>query len=196
MRVTNEQAQANRRRVVETAAELFRDRGFDGISVADLMKASGFTHGGFYRQFPSKDGLIAEATGVAYEQLERETAGKSIDDLLIRYISPEHRDDLATGCPTTALGGSAMRQADEIRTVFATGVGTWIGMIGDTLAEQSGASDAECRAMATQLAAQAVGAIVLARAASADPSLSDGILDASLSGALTAARSLDGGSPE
>ncbi len=52
-KASREQAQQNRERVVETAARLFRERGFDGVGIADLMKEAGLTHGGFYAQFPS-----------------------------------------------------------------------------------------------------------------------------------------------
>src|SRR2546423_10879598 len=61
MKVTREQATRNRERIVETAAQRFRERGFEGIGVADLMKEAGLTHGGFFGQFSSKEDLIAEA---------------------------------------------------------------------------------------------------------------------------------------
>lgn len=62
MRVSKAQAQANRAHIVETASELFRERGFDGVGVSDLMAAAGFTHGGFYKHFGSKADLMAEAS--------------------------------------------------------------------------------------------------------------------------------------
>src|SRR5260370_17580808 len=61
MRLTQEQATENRQRIIETAGRLFRESGFNGVSVADLMKAAGFTHGGFYNHFPSKEALAASA---------------------------------------------------------------------------------------------------------------------------------------
>src|SRR5260370_20293122 len=61
MRLTKEQATENRQRIIETAGRLFRESGFNGVSVADLMKAAGFTHGGFYNHFPSKEALAASA---------------------------------------------------------------------------------------------------------------------------------------
>jgi len=65
MKVSREQAAQNRERIVEAAAQLFRERGFEGIGVADLMKEAGLTHGGFYGHFSSKDDLIAEASARA-----------------------------------------------------------------------------------------------------------------------------------
>ncbi len=68
MRVTREQAAENRERIVEVAARLLRERGFDGIGVADLMKSAGLTHGGFYGHFSSKDDLAAEAVARALDK--------------------------------------------------------------------------------------------------------------------------------
>ena len=62
VRVTREQAAANREKILEVAGALFRERGFDGIGVADIMKRAGLTHGGFYGHFASKDDLAAEIT--------------------------------------------------------------------------------------------------------------------------------------
>src|SRR3954462_4017135 len=62
MKVSREQAAQSRERIVETAARLFRERGFEGVGVADLMKEAGLTHGGFYGHFSSKEDLIAEAS--------------------------------------------------------------------------------------------------------------------------------------
>ena len=61
MRLTKEKAAENKARVIETAARLFREKGFEGVAVADLMHAAGLTHGGFYNHFESKDELTAEA---------------------------------------------------------------------------------------------------------------------------------------
>ncbi|MEV8410591.1 TetR family transcriptional regulator [Streptomyces niveus] len=66
-RVSKEQAQENRRRIVDTASRLFREQGTDGVSVADLMKAAGLTHGGFYKHFDSKEALVDEATARAFD---------------------------------------------------------------------------------------------------------------------------------
>src|SRR5256885_10740494 len=62
VRVTREQAAANREKILEVAGTLFRERGYDGIGVADIMKRAGLTHGGFYGHFASKDDLAAEIT--------------------------------------------------------------------------------------------------------------------------------------
>lgn len=99
MRVSKEQAAANREQIVHQAARLFRERGFDGIGVAELMKNAGLTHGGFYGHFDSKEQLMAEAceyaigvTGRRWRRLVSDSDGPSMDILARRYLSKRHRD--------------------------------------------------------------------------------------------------------
>jgi TetR/AcrR family transcriptional regulator, transcriptional repressor for nem operon len=68
MRVSRERAAENRDRIVDVAGRLFRERGFDGIGVANLMKAAGLTHGGFYGHFASKEDLEVQACARALAQ--------------------------------------------------------------------------------------------------------------------------------
>src|SRR3954469_8334866 len=98
-RVSKEQAQANRQHAVEAAARLFRERGIAGVSVADVMAEVGLTHGGFYKQFASKEALVAEAVGAAFTE---QAAGLTTPgpEFFAHYLSAEHRDSPGHGCPT------------------------------------------------------------------------------------------------
>jgi TetR/AcrR family transcriptional repressor of nem operon len=113
-RVSQAQAEENRRRVVETASRLFREQGAQ-VSVAELMKAAGLTHGGFYKQFPSKEALFDEATAHAFAPLAGGTPGSpvTVDSspkaAIDAYLSTEHRDDVAGGCPVAALAADIGR---------------------------------------------------------------------------------------
>src|SRR5437868_4212921 len=111
MKVSRQQAAINHDRIVETAAQLFRERGYEGIGVADLMKEAGLTHGGFYGHFASKEELIAEASVRALtESLARlsNIAERAHDDPLSAmaeaYLTSGHRDDPGDGCLLAALG--------------------------------------------------------------------------------------------
>ncbi|WP_438472646.1 TetR/AcrR family transcriptional regulator [Rhodococcus erythropolis] len=141
-RVSQQQAEENRRRVVETAARLFREKGTH-LSVADLMKASGLTHGGFYKQFASKDALIDEATTHAFAELaqlhaaglerhagQRDEARQALID---NYLSVEHRDNPADGCPAAALAADMAREPaeSEARRVYVEGVGDFAKALAD-----------------------------------------------------------------
>lgn len=87
MKVSKAQAQANRAHIVETAASLFRERGYDGVGVADLMAAAGFTHGGFYKHFGSKTDLMAEAASCGLAQSAEVAAGMDLAGFLTYYLS-------------------------------------------------------------------------------------------------------------
>ncbi|MEU5275604.1 TetR/AcrR family transcriptional regulator [Streptomyces asoensis] len=175
-RVSQEQARENRERVVRTASRLFREQGTH-ISVADLMKAAGLTHGGFYKQFASKEALIDEATTHAFGELaarhtaavEQEAGGRAEAQraLIEAYLSAEHRDNAADGCPAAGLAQDMAREpgASRAHRTYAEGVGAFA----EFLATED--EDGIVR-LCTML-----GAVVLARATKDSP-LSDEILAA------------------
>src|ERR1044071_5440440 len=96
-RVSQAQASENRRHVVRTAARLFRERGVQGVSVADLMAEAGLTHGGVYKRFASKDALVAEAVAGAFADRAADLAGVDTAAFVDRYLSFAHRDDPGDG---------------------------------------------------------------------------------------------------
>ncbi|MCC4308088.1 TetR/AcrR family transcriptional regulator [Alcanivorax marinus] len=181
MRVSKEQAAANRERIVEQAARLFRERGFDGIGVAELMNNAGLTHGGFYGHFESKDQLMAEAcehaigvTGKRWRKLLASDDGPSMDALAGRYLSRRHRDHPGDGCVLAALAGEATRQSPPVRGAFTRSVRRFIDLIDGAL---PGRRAALRRRKAVAATAAMVGGLILARAVD-DDALSREILDA------------------
>ncbi|MFI6082843.1 TetR family transcriptional regulator [Streptomyces sp. NPDC051217] len=178
-RVSKEQAQENRRRIVDTASRLFREQGTDGVSVADLMKAAGLTHGGFYKHFDSKEALVDEATARAFDGVEEQRgATTEADDgdpeaapgaFVDYYLSPEHRDDMAGGCPTAGLAVDMARGSagSAARHTYSEGVRAFARQ----MAADDGTADGLAR-LSTM-----VGALILARAVRDDP-LSDELLAA------------------
>ena len=181
MRVSRERAEENRQRIVEVAAERFRERGFEGIGVADLMREAGLTHGGFYGHFGSKEDLMAEACTQALERskaLWRKRAAAHPDDPLGElariYLTPRHRDNPGQGCVMAALAADAARQGPAVRRALTDGLRASF----DFLAGLVRGSSAEAkRRKAIAAYASWVGAMVLARAAE-DEALSREILEA------------------
>src|SRR5436190_22730882 len=114
MKVTKAQAQANRAHVVETASTLFRERGYDGVGIAELMAAAGFTHGGFYKHFRSKADLMAEAAATTISRAVADSAGSELAEFVKSYLSRAHRDARDEGCTMAALCGDAARQPDDL----------------------------------------------------------------------------------
>lgn len=128
LKVTREQALQNRDRVLDVAARLFRERGFDGIGVADLMKSAGLTHGGFYGQFGSKEALMAEACTRSFDSaLQRWTmvGGQATSNPLAAvmqgYLSQQHRDNPGAGCVIASLGAETSRQGSSLRRAVTDG---------------------------------------------------------------------------
>jgi TetR/AcrR family transcriptional regulator, transcriptional repressor for nem operon len=172
MRITKEKRQENHDKIVSIASQMFRERGFDGVGVADLMQAAGLTHGGFYNHFASKEALIAEAAAKGFVETSQRYADDSVAKVLDAYISRAHRDARGQGCPAAALSGEAARLPEDTRAVFGDGIAGLLAALEDGLA---GRTDA--RAQAVSLLAQAVGAVILSRACPDGSPLADEILD-------------------
>ena len=137
MRVSREKALENREQILETAARLLREHGFDGVGVADIMKAAGLTHGGFYRNFASKDDLAVKASEHAIadtKALLKEGLAQQPKDplrtLIERYVSSAHCDDPGSGCILPALAADAARSDDPaLRAVFITAIQFYLDQI-------------------------------------------------------------------
>jgi TetR/AcrR family transcriptional repressor of nem operon len=177
VRITKEKKQENHERIVAIASELFRERGFDGVGVAELMEHSGLTHGGFYNHFSSKEDLIAEASAKGFGEIAERYAGHDALAAIELYISREHRDARGQGCPAAALSCEAARQPDDTRSVFAAGIEVLVRALEDDLARRH-ASRTGMRKQAISVLAQAVGAVILSRACPDSSSLANEILDA------------------
>jgi len=176
MKVTKQQAQANRAHIVETASALFRERGYDGVGIADLMAAAGFTQGGFYKHFRSKADLMAQAASCGMMQSAALTERASASEFVKVYLSREHRDNRASGCTMAALCADAARKEEEVRATFAAGIEAQLAVLQD---ESDGADSTQARATRLAIMAQALGAIVMSRACPDDSPLADEILAAS-----------------
>lgn len=176
MRVSKAQAQANREHIVETASMMFRERGYDGVGVADLMAAAGFTHGGFYKHFGSKADLMAETSANSLAQSLAGAEAMSVQDFIDVYVSRDHRDGRSTGCTMAALCGDAARQSGDLRAAFAEGIERMLQTLGDKYPSAADAPEGEGRTRMIDLLARAVGAIMLSRACPDDSALADEIL--------------------
>ena len=174
-RASKEQAAANHRLVVENSAKLIRERGIDGVSVADLMESAGLTHGGFYGHFDSKEALVAQAFSHAFKvSIERwngrlaaePTAADGFKAIVEGYVSARNRDNPGTSCPTGALVGDVAREptTSPVRSTYREGVKQLLQILQSTHGESPG----NRRRTLAQFAMM-VGAVTLARATIGDP---------------------------
>ena len=172
VKVSREQVAENRRTIVEAAGRLFRERGFEAVTVAEIMQEAGLTHGGFYGYFESKDELIGEALAAALTEI-RPGLLENLSTYASEYLSRSHRDDRACGCPTAALAAESIRQAGSARTEMTTGIEQQIERLSRIA---PGKNSAKKRQAAIGTWAAMVGAMILARASN-DRALSDEVLD-------------------
>lgn len=171
MKVSREQMAENRRRILDVASRLFKDKGFDAVSVAEVMKAAGLTHGGFYGHFTSKDDLVAQTLAHA---LAADSVGNGeFSDFVRSYLAPRHRDNPGNGCPTAGLAAAIRHQTPAAKSAMTEGLRTQIARIEQALPDD-GAVDKRRAAIGSWAAM--IGAVILARAVD-DPELSDEVLE-------------------
>jgi TetR/AcrR family transcriptional repressor of nem operon len=171
MRASREQMMENRRTILDAAGRLFREHGFEAVTVAEVMQAAGLTHGGFYGYFPSKDALVAAA--LADVLARRPEPSGDLAAYASGYLSKAHRDNRAGGCPTAALAAETVRLAGGARTEMTSGLKRQI----DRLSRIApGETEAQRRQAAIGSWAAMVGAMILARV-SDDRTLSGEVLE-------------------
>ncbi|RQH05845.1 TetR/AcrR family transcriptional regulator [Paraburkholderia dinghuensis] len=187
MGVSRQQAAENRVAIVAAAEKLFRERGVDAVGLAELMKAAGFTQGGFYNHFKSKDALVAAVmekaiveggeTFTAEIEHARSANVNPVMQWIEWYLSPEHRANIDAGCPLSAFAGDARRLGDVARGSYAEGLAASLEQFAKVIEEAEGTSEGG-RRKAITLFSQMVGTLLLSRAiADVDPALADEILE-------------------
>lgn len=197
MRVSRAQAEENRRTVIGVASRLFRERGFDGIGLNDLMKGAGLTQGGFYKQFRSKEDLAVQASAKAFEtsaarwaEVVGKAARKPLSALVRFYLSSAHREEKAEGCAIAALGADAARSSPALRQAFEAGIERHLQFLDGLVSEAPGE---EARDRSIAVLSTMVGALVLSRAVE-DDQLSRRFLEAAIDDLQM--RAEIGGSPQ
>lgn len=196
MRVSREQTEENRRRIVEGAARLFREGGIAATGVDAVMNAAGLTHGGFYTHFESKDKLAAEACSQSLARSHEKwtaLAGKKepLKAIVEHYLSERHRDNPGDGCLIAALLTEASRSRPEVRQTITEGIKSLLGVLESNV---SGRDKKARRTNAVNLFTALIGALTVARAVD-DPILSKEILSAA-SKSLGSRRLPDGSASE
>jgi TetR/AcrR family transcriptional repressor of nem operon len=187
-RYSPEHKEATRRRMIETAGRRFKSDGIDGSGIAILVADAGLTNGAFYGHFASKDDLVAT---VVRHQLEDQVARvnalpaglASVENFLREYLSPAHRDDPAGGCPSAALLDEIGRCDETTKQTYTDGARAMIAAIARHL-DDGDAQRTNERSIG--LFSLLVGSLQLARAVT-DPALSERILSAAYTNALTIA---------
>lgn len=176
MRVSREKFAENREKIMNAAGVLFRERGFDGVGVADIMKAAGLTHGGFYGHFSSKDHLALEVSRALVEKVKLRwhaiiegAPERGLEALLEHYLSRHAIDDPGGSCVFAALAQEVARSQGAVRAVFNDGLAELVDILTGLVAGKT-AEERQREAILTLSAM--MGGVILGRAVE-DRALSD-----------------------
>ncbi len=168
-------------RIVEIASRRLREKGLEGVGVADLMKEAGLTVGGFYKHFASRDEMVAEAMQLAFGSWEakvrsegRAPAEIPMAEYSATYLSEGHCEDVSGGCPFAALTADLARSSEKCRSLATEQLKT---NLGNMRSRMNAADEAQARRKAIIATSLMTGAVGLARI-SDDPKLSEEILEA------------------
>jgi TetR/AcrR family transcriptional regulator, transcriptional repressor for nem operon len=183
MRISKEKAADNRTALIRAASKLFRERGIDGVGVAEISKEAGLTHGALYAHFRSKEALALEALSYGLDQANSRMYSATSDGMpdlsrfLDRYLAPECRDDYGDRCAMAASASEIGRQDQAISARFAEGYMVMVRAFERQIAENEPGSDALGRAMV--VVATMIGSLAVARgAAKGNPAVSEQVLRA------------------
>ena len=191
MRYPKGHVDSTRERIVKTASKRFRKDGIEGAGIADLMKAAGLTHGGFYFHFASKEDLVREAMNEAFDQTNalnewRAQNGESGLQAIVRgYLQPNRCNRPENGCAAAALISEIARHPVSTRRAFMAKVDHLLELIGAQLPNGNATSR---KRDAIGIFAVMMGALQLARA-EPNPARSKQILESGIDAALTLGRS-------
>jgi TetR/AcrR family transcriptional repressor of nem operon len=177
MRYGKDQKQATRQRILEAAGRRFKQDGIDGAGVATLMSDAGLTNGAFYAHFTSKEDLVANVLAdqlrAQRQNFDAQPSDRAGLEAFIRaYLSPQHRDQCADGCPSAALLDEIVRRPAATRQIFTDELLD----TADDIASRLERTDAEtARTDALAIFGFMIGTLQLARALT-DRGLSDQLL--------------------
>ncbi|NIF30749.1 TetR/AcrR family transcriptional regulator [Enterobacter sp. Cy-643] len=195
MRYAKGHKEETHQHIVKVASQRFREEGIEKVGVAALMEHAGLTVGGFYSHFKSKEDLIQEAVGLAADETfcrifseGSDSQAVSLERILARYLSPEHRDHPEAGCVFASLASELKNRPEETRAMVAGKTVGFIRHIADTLPAKA---EAEVRMRAAAaIWAVMVGTLQLSRIVT-DPALSTQLLQDGIATALRLASEIE-----
>jgi len=170
MRVCRAQVAENRTRILAASSELFREKGFESVTIADVMKAANLTHGGFYGYFSSKEDLISHTLMYIFENNEPKYG--TVEEYVTRFLSAKHRDNPQTGCPFSSLGSEVAHQELPVRSTMSQGLQQYLASFAKLLDHTD---PAKTQQAAIGLYSTLIGSLILSRMVD-EPALSDQIL--------------------
>lgn len=161
-----------RKKIIDSARRLFNRRGFESVSLAEIMAGVGLTHGGFYSYFKSKSDLYAEVLGCfftdpewknCWEGVHVDLSSTDVGPQIVRaYLSRQHFEDVENSCPMVALPTDVARGDATARRAFETVFKAMVSVLERGLT-RSRRRNPRRRALAQSIAALSIGGMIVAR---------------------------------
>jgi TetR/AcrR family transcriptional repressor of nem operon len=158
-----------RRLIIDSARKLFNRRGFESVSLQQIMAGAGLTHGGFYSYFKSKSDLYAEVLGCfftdpdwknCWEGVHVDLSSTDVGPQVVRaYLSRQHYEDVENSCPMVALPTDVARSGESARRVFETVFRAMVSVLERGLVDKRGPRRKKAQAIATMC----IGGMIVAR---------------------------------
>jgi TetR/AcrR family transcriptional regulator, transcriptional repressor for nem operon len=124
-----------KKNIVDSARRLFNQRGFESVSITEIMQKAGLTHGGFYSYFQSKSDLYAEVMNCFFTDPEWKNCweGVHVDlsatdvgaQVVSAYLSRQHYEDVENSCPMVALPTDVARSGNGARRFLRESFARW-----------------------------------------------------------------------
>jgi TetR/AcrR family transcriptional regulator, transcriptional repressor for nem operon len=180
MRYPAGRKEQTRKKILETAARIFRRDGYHASGVDKVMEEAGLTAGGFYTHFSSKQALLAAALAAAgtesRDRVEQSLQGLSgrawVRGFLGLYLGREHCEGSEAGCPLAALVSEVSRADEAVKASFAG----LVCNLQEMLVSNAGSGAAIADELALAAVSMCVGGLALARSVK-DRALAEQILD-------------------
>jgi TetR/AcrR family transcriptional repressor of nem operon len=163
-----------RRKIVEAAAPIFNQRGYEGSSLNDLMEATGLKKGGIYRHFSSKEELAAEAFDYTWEAAwkarllhvdEKANGIEKLKQLIANFV--DYRSPVAGGCPILNTAIDADDGNPVLRARVAKALRSWLtrlqSIVNQAKERRETRADVDPKAVATLIVASLEGALMMSR---------------------------------
>lgn len=158
-----------KRKIIDSARRLFNQRGFETVSIAEIMRGAGLTHGGFYSYFGSKSDLYSEVMNcfftdpewkACWEGVHLDLSGTDVGaQVVTAYLSRQHFEDVENSCPMVALPTDVARSGMAARQAFETVFRAMVDVLMRSLAGRRN----DARMSAQAIAALSIGGMVVAR---------------------------------
>jgi len=158
-----------RKKIIDSARKLFNRRGFESVSISEIMADAKMTHGGFYSYFGSKSDLYAEVLNCFFTDPEWQNCWEGVhvdlsssdvgSEVVRAYLSRQHNEDVENSCPMVALPTDVARSGTSARRAFERVFRAMVNVLERSLVDKQKPRKSKAQA----IAALSIGGMVVAR---------------------------------